>query len=68
MSTGIAFSMSANPFASADFSASAGSIVPSPSTGSLLPIVLNMTKPFYIRKPVTSADNTTVAKILKGKI
>ena len=74
---------SANPFASGlmvlSMSAGSGSIAPLSFTGSglmaclpsshpLLLVILDMTKFFYIRKPVTSADNTTVMKILKGII
>lgn len=54
--------------ASADAFASAGFIVPSPSASPLLSIILDMTKPFHIGKPVTNADNTTVTKIVKGII
>ncbi len=61
-SAGTSFSMSADLFASAS------PIVPSLFAGPLLPIILDMTKPFHIRKPVTSADNTTITKILKGTI
>lgn len=61
-------SASADLSASADPSASAGLIIPPPSAGPLLPVVLDMTKSFHIGKPVTSADNTTATKILKGTI
>ena len=60
--------MTTSSSASAGPSASAGLIVPSPSAGPLLPVVLDMTKPFHIGKPVTSADNTTAMKTLKGTI
>lgn len=56
LSAGIGFFTSANP------------IIPSPSTSLLLPVVLNMTKFFYIREPVTIANNNTIANILKDTI
>ena len=59
---------SAGPFASTGPSASAGLIAPLPSAGLLLAIVLDRSKPFHIGKPVTSADNTTAMKTLKGTI
>ena len=55
-------------FASADPPASAGLIISSPSAGLLLPVILDMSKRFYIGKPVTNADNTTTMKTLKGTI
>lgn len=55
-------STSANP------STSIGLIALSLSTGPLLPIVLDITRPFYIKKLVTSTNNTTITKILKGTI
>lgn len=58
--------VSANLFAFNALSTSTGLIVLSPSTGLLLLVVLDMTKLIYIRKLVTSADNTTTTKILKG--
>lgn len=61
-SAGTGFSMSANSFASI------GPIIPSLSIGPLLPVVLDIIKLFHIEKPVTSADNTTIAKILKDTI
>lgn len=56
------FSISAKP------SASASSIIPSPSASPLLPLVLDMTKPFHIGKRITSIDNITIIKILKDTI
>lgn len=53
---------------SASPSASTGFIVFSPSASLLWPIILDMTKPFYIEKLVTSAENTTNTKILKDTI
>ena len=79
-SVSIGFALSAGFFAGASLSASAGSsasaslftpadlIFPSSFAGLLLPVVLDMTKPFHIRKPVTSAENTTAFKTLKGII
>ena len=49
-------------------SAESGFTTHSLSASPLLLIVLDMTKPFHIRKPVTSADNITIMKILKGTI
>lgn len=43
-------------------------IISSPSAGSLLPFVLDIAKPFDIRKPVTNADNTTYTETLKDII
>ena len=60
--------MTTGSSASAGPSASAGLIIPSPSAGLLLPVVLDMSKPFHIGKLVTSADNTTAMKTLKGTI
>ncbi len=62
------FSASADLFVSAYSSASADSIIPSLSVGLLLSVILDMTKAFYIGKSVTSANNITVTKILKGII
>ena len=47
---------------------SAGLIVLLPSAGPLLPFVLDITKSFYIRELVPSADNTIDTKTLKGTI
>lgn len=52
----------ASPFASASF------ILFSPSASPLLPVVHDIIKPFYIRKSVTSIDNTTTLKTLKSII
>ena len=60
--------MTTSSSASLGSSASAGLIVFPLSAGLLLPVVLDMTKPFYIRKPVTNADNTTATKTLRGTI
>lgn len=67
-------STSANPYTFADLSMSAdpsmsvGLIVSLLSAGLLLLVVLNMTKLFYIGKPVTSANNITITKTLKDII
>lgn len=37
----------------------------SASAGPLMPVVQDMTKPFYIGKPVTGADNTTTLMFTK---
>ena len=63
-----ASSISAGPFASAGPFVFTGLIVFSPSAGLLLPVLLDMSNSFYIGKPVTSADNTTAMKTLKGII
>ena len=55
-------------FASVGPSASAGLIVSLPSAGLVLLVVLDMTKPFYNRKLITTADNTIATKTLKGTI
>ena len=55
-------------FVFAGLFAFAGLIVPLPSACFLLPVVLNIIKPFHIEKPVISVDNTTVIKTLKGTI
>lgn len=49
-------------------STSAGFIISLPSTSFLLVVILDMTKPFHIKKPVISANNTTSRKTLKGII
>ena len=59
---------SIGPFLSDNLPASAKLIVLSPSSGLLLLVILNMTKPFHIGKPVTSADITTATKPLKDII
>lgn len=56
------FFASANPFTSTSL------IIFLLSVGLLLPVVQNMTKPFYIEKPVINTDNTTTIKTLKGTI
>ncbi len=66
--TGTGFFASADLSISADLFKSANPIVSPPFAGPLLPVILDMTKPFYIGKPVTSANNTTLTKILKGTI
>ncbi len=69
--------MLADPSASAGFSASAGlwapvnvpapaSLIPSPHAG--LPVVQDMTKPFFIGKPVTTLDNITTRMYIKATI
>lgn len=60
--------MTTSLFAFAGSSASACFIISSPSAGLLLPVVLYMTKFFHKKKSVTSTDNTTTTKILKGII
>lgn len=62
ISANIGFSVSTNPFTFV------GPIVHLPSSDLLLLIKLDITKPFYIRKSVTSADNIIVIKILKSTI
>lgn len=47
---------------------SASFIVLLPSISHLLPIILDIIKSFYIEKPVISADNTAIIKILKDII
>lgn len=54
--------MTIGSFVSADL------IVSSLSTCFLLLVVLNMTKPLHIRKPVISVNNITVIKTLKDII
>lgn len=46
------------------FSLSAG-LFPSPSAGFLMPVVQNISKLFYIGKPVISADNSTAFTYIK---
>ena len=58
----------ATPSTSANSFTSIGLITLSLSTGPLLPIVLDITRPFYIKKLVTSTNNTTITKILKDTI
>lgn len=66
--------MSADAFTSADcfvftnLFASIGLIITSSSASFLLPVVLNMTKPFNIRKSVISVYNITAIKTLKDII
>lgn len=68
------FFTSASIFVFAGFSISTsfftltGLIVASLSANLLLLVVLNIIKPFYIKKLVINANNTTVTKILKDII
>lgn len=50
----------------ADLSTSAGLIVSLLTADFLLSILLDINKLFYIKKLVTSADNTTITKTLKN--
>lgn len=59
---------SADPSVSVKLSMSTEFISLSTSASLLLPIILDITRFFYIGKPVTSANNTTITKILKGTI
>lgn len=60
--------ISFSPSASIGFSTSANPIIPSLFIGLLLPVVLDITKLFYIGEPVTIADNRIIANILKDII
>lgn len=62
------FFISAKIFASEEFLISASLIFPLLSVARLLFVISNITKPFYITKPVTIINNSTVTKILKGII
>lgn len=53
---------------SVDFTFFSGLIISSFSPSFLLPVIPNITKLFYIRKPVTKAYNTLAIKILKSII
>lgn len=60
--------MTINFSTSAGFFASAGLIILFLSTGFLLPVILDITKSFYIEKSVINADNTIATKIPKDTI
>lgn len=60
--------MTTSSSASTGPSMSARLIVYPASAGLLLPVVLDIIKPFYIKKAVTSANNATVMKTLKGTV
>lgn len=60
--------MTTNSLTSGTLSAAASFLILKLSASLLLPIILNITKSFYIRKDVTSADNSTAMKTLKDKI
>ena len=64
----IVFSTFANLFLPTNPFISSSLIVSLPSTDPLLFVVLNITRRFYIEKPVINADNITVIKILKDII
>lgn len=64
----VGLSMSVGPSTSVNFFTSSSLIIPSVSASSLLPVVLNITKPFHIGKAVTNGDNLTVKKTLKNII
>lgn len=53
---------------SASSSTSASFIIFLSFASFLLPVILNMTKLFYIRKPITSANYTTIIKTVKDII
>lgn len=61
-------SVSVGLYVSTSFSISAGLIIPSTCAGFLLPVILDITKLFYIGKPIISASNITAVKTLKGII
>lgn len=61
-------SISASSSISASPSLSAGFIIFLLYAGLLLPVVLDMTKPFHIKKPVTNGNNTIATKTLKDVI
>ena len=68
VSIGIDFSIFVNFFVCANLSMSASPIILLPFIGPLMPVLLNITKPFHIKKPIISTNNTMVTKILKNII
>lgn len=64
----IVFSTFANLFIPTNLFISSSLIVFLPSMDPLLFVVLNITRRFYIEKPVINANNITVLNILKDTI
>lgn len=70
-SAGLVFSSSAGPlsFESASLNSSpSASLIPSLFTGPLMPVVQDITKPFYIEKSVIGADHTIALMYTKGTL